>query len=934
MDPSPNALENFGLHHCALIGDDEGVVCALHQGADVNMLDTAGRTAIMAAVAGEHWQNIDACDASFLTENRLNAIRILLSHPDISLLTLNAPQSSMNGVIPLGMAAWLNQPQVVRILLEDSADSVSVDGMDSHGATALMYAARDGSLEVVQLLLSHGARPDFRDHNHRASIQFALAHPQVLWLCETILRRHRWHESKSADRTRLSTSSEHLVELASSSMPFSDDLEPPPISVFTKQATSRLTETLILSIRASDLPFIHSLLFAPSVHASSPPALYPMSVPVLVNLPDSNGWSPIHHCVAMELPSTEILDALYCAGADTALFTMHEQQSPLHILARYAHVPAGHPDRIHSLHDFIVHLVQDLRAPLSARDKHDETCIHIAAEHGESIDLLKLLLECDTTGAVRKLKNSRGLTAMEVSKTEFLPAFGKDDLRSASALSNYTIRPTDSFASLASLSELKAFYFGPQCDSESSSVCSSNSFDIDGSIQLLLSSLRISSPSGHHAKNPAHITQLEACLTETTHQCNLIVQHFRDRIDEVFNMVQDLQKNQERINTVRNAIAFATKGKLVLRGISPLPTKKRQRDSEDSQLTAVSFDEESHTGSAIQTGPLTIEHKGTRSSVASQTALLDQFLVNATVSHSQESTTCRAYVSGLREVERELAELRTSVSVHKSIDPYSPAKPALRLKQLAKKKSKLEDKIRDLQLDHQMIKKDSSFGTSRVKAWLKRMVAPVQSSPTLEFVLDLDEANCNAGRETKTVLDKTTLPKTCGDAIDASIDGALRTSQIVLEAAHRDLQSINQSLETAEHFVEMASHSISRTYRVVKRAVKKRQAMIDELKASTVNDASLAAHHDLSPGYLGYSNALASRPSLASISTIYSNHSSVSLAATLTENDDDDTRIIRRLLLRKIEAQTSGAWDEVDNVTGWLQIVKEAVRGVKRRAYL
>lgn len=99
---------------------------------------------------------------------------MILSHPDISLLTLNAPQSSMNGVIPIGMAAWLNQPQVVRTLLEDSGESVSVDGMDSHGATALMCkisfgsqkdrlliyvhplsdAARDGSLEVVQLLVS------------------------------------------------------------------------------------------------------------------------------------------------------------------------------------------------------------------------------------------------------------------------------------------------------------------------------------------------------------------------------------------------------------------------------------------------------------------------------------------------------------------------------------------------------------------------------------------------------------------------------------------------------------------------------------------------------------------------------------------------------------------------------------------------------------
>jgi hypothetical protein len=36
------------------------------------------------------------------------------------------------------MAAWLNFPEVVRLLLEDSVHTVSVDGMDSHGATALM----------------------------------------------------------------------------------------------------------------------------------------------------------------------------------------------------------------------------------------------------------------------------------------------------------------------------------------------------------------------------------------------------------------------------------------------------------------------------------------------------------------------------------------------------------------------------------------------------------------------------------------------------------------------------------------------------------------------------------------------------------------------------------------------------------------------------
>jgi len=194
-------------------------------------------------------------------------------------------------------------------------------------------------------------------------------------------------------------------------MPFSDDFEPPPADIFTKEATSRFTNTLVSSIRRSDLPFIHSLLFSPALPTSSPPALYPMSVPALVNLPDAQGWSLIHHCVDAAEPSIAILDALYCVGAEVSLFTTHEQSSPLHILARRAPVPGTNPDHLHSLHDFTLHLIQDLRAPLAARDKDDETCIHIAAEHGHSIDLLTLFLDCDVNGTVRNLKNSRGSVA-------------------------------------------------------------------------------------------------------------------------------------------------------------------------------------------------------------------------------------------------------------------------------------------------------------------------------------------------------------------------------------------------------------------------------------------------------------------------------------------------------------------------------------------
>jgi hypothetical protein len=88
------------------------------------------------------------------------------------------------------------------------------------------------------------------------------------------------------------------------------------------------------------------------------------------------------------------------------------------------------------------------------------------------------------------------------------------------------------------------------------------------------------------------------------------------------------------------------------------------------------------------------------------------------------------------------------------------------------------------------------------------------------------------------------------------------------------------------------------------------------------------------PDALGYSNFLSLQPSIASLSSVYSSHSCASIAPTLMEHDDEDTRAIRRLLLRKVEAGIVGSWDELDKVVNWLRIVKEVVRGVKRRAYL
>ncbi|GLB44891.1 putative ankyrin repeat [Lyophyllum shimeji] len=948
MEYPQHSFDQFGLHSAATAGDDEAVARALQYGADVNGLDAAGRTALMCAVAGEHWQNIDASDASFMTPRRLNTIRLLLKHPQISLFTLNAPQSSMNGVIPLGMAAWLNMEEAVRILLEDSADTVSVDGMDAHGATALMYAARDGSLRVVQLLLSHGARPDFRDCNHRTSIQFALDHPQILWLCESILRRHRWRESQSADRNKLFAGSEELLELAYSAMP-SDSLEPPPLSIFTGQANSRLTDTLISSIAASDLSFLHSLLFSPALPSSSPPALYPMSAPLLVNRPDANGWSPIHHCVAAMHPCIDILDALYCAGAEVALFTTHEHYTPLHILAKSRRLSPENKEHAVALYHFIVHLIRDLRAPLSARDKNDETCIHLAAEHGNCINLLTVLLEFDTTGSVRELRNARGLTALEVCKPEFRAAFGEnaEKFRSMSSMSMRTIRPSGSFASLVSFSELQA-----AGADDALSLCAPLDLDIEESTQQLLFNLRATSLSIHHSRDPVNLSRLSNLLAEVTHLNQGILRQLRSRVQEASKELQELRSNSDKVQLLLDHVTQAAITKLGDKGFDAF-RRRRARDSEDSQMTVfhqpsrststmsisrTNQVDENHVSVAAQTVPL-VPRSSTPSKSSGRPATWSEWF-EALVSSDAPTYTDR--LADLTEVERALIVHRRKME-EEGAEWNEFASPGMdeKLKRLEKKYRKLEDKIRAIEsCDPRPEPRDSgSPKKGKLRNWIKRIIAPEKTPlAKIQIVLDIDEQGCAVGRQVKSEEDLSEADARCPEdpAFDVRIEAALATSHIVLNASKRDLYTIEQCLASAEQFLQLANHSISRADRVIKRAVKKRETMIAELRAAPPSDGrnTPTGREKSTRGGLGYS-LLSLRPSIASLSSVNSAHSSCpSVAPTVTENDDDDTRAIRRLLLRKIEAGIVGSWDEMDKVLSWQRIVKEAARGVKRRAYL
>ncbi|KAJ6577459.1 ankyrin repeat-containing domain protein [Mycena capillaripes] len=865
------SFDHYGLHQAALKGDDDGVRHALRSGASVNDLDSSGRTAVMCAVAGENWQNIDASNASFSTPGHLKVVRTLLGDSQMSLFTLNAPQMAYRGVTPLGMSAWLNLGDAVRVLLEESSEYVSVDGTDVHGATPLMYAARDARLDVVQILLRHGARPDLGDGNHHTSVQFALLYPQILWLCETALRRHRYLESQSPDRNKIASNpdSKHLLHIASSALSPSRIFEPPPLSVFSVESTSRLTSTIIRSVISSDIPLLHSLLFAPS----SQTQLYP-SPPVLVNLPDTKGWSAIHYCAAVENPSIPILDALYCAGA-VPLFTTHERWTPLHCFAQSAPRPFHDcPELRISLYQFINHLVYDLRTPLAARDKQDETCIHIAAEKGNSIEVLVLLLDCDTSGTVRELRNSRGLTALEVCKPEFRTAFGEylENLRSGSSLSSYTIRPSGSATSLSS-------WIAPQPTGDADDASVFDDVDISASSEQLLVNLRLTSPSENHSATPFHLNFLDNLIREAADITAIVSAHYRTITDEATKDVQVLRKNADKMQMLLDRAYSDVEQAMQSRGLAPiLPRKRCNRESEDSQATVVSCVEFPTSPVEAPDGDLTWPKWH------------DNFVLEGNKSSER--------IDRLRSpsVER----LAAGDDRESKDGQIEPAKLAKRLS-----------------------------GTTKLKAWMKRKLLP----DVVELPVGL-KGTQNVQRKLEVILEQVEnavpprSPVVDSDlSADAWMDGLLRTSHASLQAAGRDLDRIRECITSAEHFITIVDRSAARAERIVNRALKKREAAVAKLRLRS--DTSPDDEFFVRPGQLS------TKSSIASLSSAYSARSScVSLAATLAENEDDDTRVIRRLLLRKIDTGAHGAQEQLEKGVNWLRTVKEIVRGAKKRAYI
>jgi uncharacterized protein len=182
-DPNGNGLFDLPLLiEAADSGNMEAMKVLLEKGANVNVRDSYGWTALMTAVSDGHpeiMNYVRYLSSAFWEKN--NPAK--KDHTKVAALLLekgadvNARDEA--GRTALIAASYDGKSKVVELLIEKGAD---VEAKSSDGSTALISAAGRGQTEVVKLLLKKGATADAKDNFNQTALMKAawMRHPEVV----------------------------------------------------------------------------------------------------------------------------------------------------------------------------------------------------------------------------------------------------------------------------------------------------------------------------------------------------------------------------------------------------------------------------------------------------------------------------------------------------------------------------------------------------------------------------------------------------------------------------------------------------------------------------------------------------------------------------------------------------------------------------------
>lgn len=158
--------ENISIHEAALNGRGADIEKLLTEGADINVRDEDGRTALMYAAFNGHTSIIE---------------KLIKKGALVNL-------ADNYGRTALMFASSGPYPEAVRLLLKNQADP-NIQDKDEH-FTALMYAAAEGQTEVVKILLTFNADPKLKDADGDDAQTFARnnGHNDIVKLLQPFLK--------------------------------------------------------------------------------------------------------------------------------------------------------------------------------------------------------------------------------------------------------------------------------------------------------------------------------------------------------------------------------------------------------------------------------------------------------------------------------------------------------------------------------------------------------------------------------------------------------------------------------------------------------------------------------------------------------------------------------------------------------------------------